>query len=217
MIHRQNNILKTATDGTPAFAASYTVTVYEAGAIASEAAVLTSVAVDEGHSFAAYDNVLVWNGTAGTFIAEGLSSVTDTSLTWASAKPTIVKGDVLVNLGNDTAAGSTPNYDGSAYPIYTDADGSDRITSSVVTSSVTGNYDYYSYGWQEHWEVVRDSGGTLATVIKGWSGQTAHIVMAATLGTAPSRAEYKMLTTFPNELYVSEETSDGVWEWVSIV
>ena len=169
MIHRQNNVLKTAASGSPAFAASYTVNVLPVGAVAVSFAGNTAT-VDGGHGFAAGDKVLVFDGTTATFVAQVLSSVTATTLVWSSATPTIALGNLLCNLGPDTASGSTPTYDASPMKTYSDADGGTAITNSKITCSATGEYDYYFEGDGRCWELVRDSSGTVAGVVDGWGG-----------------------------------------------
>ena len=170
MIHRQNNVLLTDSDGNPDFAASYTVIALPHGAIASAASSGTTATVDTGHGFAAGDKVLVYDGTTATFVAEAISSVTATTLVWAAATPTIANTDRLCNLGPDTASGSTPAFDASPMFVYTDSAGADVITNSLITCDTTGNYDYWSFGDGLNWELIRDTSGTVAGVVPGWSG-----------------------------------------------
>lgn len=158
MIHRQNNVLKTSSSK-PDFAASYTVLACPVGAVASAASSGSTGTVDAGHGIAAGDKVLIYDGTTATFVAEAVNAVTGTTVVWSSATPTISKGDLLVNLGPDTASGSTPAYDASPMVIFTDADGSDAITNSLVTTNTQGKYGYYYRGDGRSWELIRDAGG----------------------------------------------------------
>jgi len=173
MIHRQNNVLKT-TSSKPDFAASYTVIALPVGAVASAASSGSTATVDGGHGFAAGDKVLIFDGTTATFISQVLASVTGTTLVWSSSTPTIAKGNLLCNLGVDTASGSTPAFDASPMVIYSDADGSDVVTNSILTTDTTGNYDYYFRGDGRSWELIRDASGTVAGVVPGWGGQSSR-------------------------------------------
>ena len=170
MIHRQNNVLLTDADGNPDFAASYTVLACPVGAVASAASSGSTATVDAGHGFAAADKMLIYDGTTSTFVAEAINSVTGTTIVWSSATPTIAKSDLLVNLGPDTSSSGTPAYDASPMFVFTDADGNDAITNSLITTDTTGNYDYWTNGDGRNWELVRDASGTVAGVIPGWSG-----------------------------------------------
>jgi len=168
--HRQNNVLK-ATSGAstePQFAASYVVYVFSVGAYANAASSDTTPTVDAGHSFAATHKMLIWDGLAATFVAEGLASVTATGLTFSSATPSISLGDLLVNLGADTASGSTPAFDAGTQVIWSDPDGSTAITGNKVTTDATGNYDYYYKGDGRFWEVITNASGTVVSVIDGF-------------------------------------------------
>lgn len=170
MIHRQNNVLKTSAANLPDFAGSYTVTALPVGAVAAAASAGTTATVDNGHGFRAGDKVLIYDGTTATYVAEALASVTGTTLVWSSATPTIANGNLLCNLGPDSGAGSTPAYTASPMFIFSDAAGDDAITNSRVTTDASGNYDYYTAGDGRNWELIRDSGGTVAGVVDGWGG-----------------------------------------------
>jgi len=175
MIHRQNNVLLTDSDGNPDFAASYTVLACPVGAVAAAASSGSTATVDAGHGFAAADKALIWDGTTATFVAEAVNAVTATTIVWSSATPTIAKTNLLVNLGPDSASGSTPAYDASPMAIYTDMDGGDAVTNSLLTCDTTGNYDYWTRGDGRNWELIRDTSGTVAGVVPGWSGVSGQL------------------------------------------
>jgi len=170
---RSNNILKdnSATDLSPAWAGSYQVVALPVGAVASASSSGTTATVKAGHGFAANDKALIYSSGTGTFVAEALSSVTGTTLVWSSATPTIADGDLICNLGPDTASGATPNYDASPMKIFNRADVSDAISASTVTSDSQGDYEYWTEGDGANWELVLDASGTVVGVVPGWAGQ----------------------------------------------
>jgi len=174
MIHRQNNVLKTVSSK-PDFAASYTVLALPVGAVASAASSGTTATVDAGHGFAVGDLVLIFRGTTNTFVNEAIASVTGTTIVWTAATPTVALGNLMCNLGPDPGSGGSPDYDASPMVIYSDSDGSTAITNSTVTTDTTGNYSYYSNGDGRNWELIRDSGGTVAGVVPGWGGVSGQL------------------------------------------
>jgi len=174
---RSNNILKdnSATDLSPAWAGSYQVVALPVGAVASASSSGTTATVKAGHGFAVGDKALIYSSGTGTFVAEALSSVTGTTLVWSSATPTIADGDLICNLGPDTASGATPNYDASPMKIFNRADVSDAISASTVTSDSQGDYEYWTEGDGANWELVLDASGTVVGVVPGWAGVTGRL------------------------------------------
>jgi len=177
---RQNNVLQATSGSTtePQFAASFVVYVYSSGALANAASSDTTPTVDAGHSLVANDKILVWDGTSATFVAEALTSTTATGLTFSSATPSISSGDRLVNLGPDTASGSTPAFDAGKVPIFSDPDGSTSISGNKITTDAQGNYGYYHKGDGRLWEVITNAAGTVVAVLAGFGGVGGRINIA---------------------------------------
>jgi len=165
---RENTLATFGTAHTVA-ATSYTVTAYPVGALASAGSSGTTITVDAGHSFRAGDKYLINPGVDDTFSGtDTVQSVTATTVVMGQSV-SVSAGDVLVNLGPDTGT-SSPNYDASPVAIYSDADGSTAISNSRVTCSAAGEYSYYHKGDGRFWELIRDSDGDVADVIKGFGG-----------------------------------------------
>jgi len=203
MYHRSDVVLANDSNGKPSWGASYTVTVYPVGAIASANSSGTTATVDAGHSFQPGDKAAVWDGTTFTFVAEAVDSATKTTVVWSTATPSISSGDKLVNLGPDTASGSTANFDASPVVIFSDSDGSSAISNSrVTTDSTVGSYGYYYRGDGAAWEVVRDSNSAVQGVVTGFGGENRRNVAdygaaldGATVDTA--RVKSALLTADP--------------------
>jgi hypothetical protein len=153
----------------PAFAGSFSVQAFSVGARANATFSAPNQAVDAGHSFVVGDKVGVWDGTTFTYVTEALSAVTATQLTWTSATPTIVSGDLLVNLGPDGGAGP-PDYNTSKARLYKDPDGGTVHTDATVTTDSDGSFDFYHKGDGKYWLMVRDGDGTAVAVIPGFGG-----------------------------------------------
>jgi len=167
--HRSDVVFVNDANGDPDWGASYTVTVYPVGAVASAGSAAKVATVDAGHSFSIGDKVGVWDGSTFTFVAEALTGVAQTTLTWTTTNVAISAGDNLVNLGPDTSSTGTANFDGSRVFIYSDADGSTKVSNAKVTADSTlGSYDYYYRGDGAVWEVIRDSTGTVQSVVTGY-------------------------------------------------
>ena len=151
-------------------AASYTVTVYPAGAQVSGNQSGTTITVRAGHyiPYGGTDVVVIRPSSSPPAIVSGTfqaaSSATATTVVFSSSV-TVVDGDLIVPLGADTGS-TSPAWDGSAAAIYTDmAGGSTAISSSLVTANSSGEYEYYSLR-RAVWEVIRDTGGTVADIVQ---------------------------------------------------
>lgn len=177
LYHRHNDILVNS-GGSPAWGASYTVTVYSVGARANASSSDTTVPVDAGHSFTVGDKI--YNYNEGTF-SGALTAVTATQLT-APGNFSVSSGDLLVNVGADTGT-TSPNWDGSNTPIFSDPDGSTAVSNSRVTADSLGNYTYSYKGDGAAWELIRDTSGTVQKLIEG-SSAVANRANAADFGAA---------------------------------
>lgn len=167
ILHRQDSAFFVAADGDIAPLADGTVTVYDYGAVASGASADTTIPVYAGHGVAVNDCIMVGIDET-TFRLVTVSAATQLTV---NASVSVINGDVIVNLGTDSAGGSgTPNYDGSTVEIYSVPDDANPIVLpevSAVTIDADGNYGYYFNSTDTLWELVRDSTGvSLATVIR---------------------------------------------------
>lgn len=160
LLHRQDSAFFVAPDGDIAPLAAGTVTVYDYGAVASGTSADTTIPVYAGHGVATNDCIMVGTDET-TFRLVTLSAATQLTVNSAVS---VINGDVIVNLGVDTAGGSgTPNYDGSSISIYSVPDTGSPIVLpeiSTVTIDADGNYGYYFSSTDTTWELVRDSDGT---------------------------------------------------------
>ena len=142
LVRRQTALLLNSS-GSLAPGASYTVTAYEPGGVASANSSSLTISVYAGHGIAALDRIMVGT-TASTF--RSVSSVTATSVVVGSAV-SVSAGDLIVNLGPDTGS-STPNWDGSGVTIYSTPTTATTVTQSRVTTDSNGNYGYWWRGEQ---------------------------------------------------------------------
>lgn len=162
LAYRGNTVLPSV-NSAPGFGASYTVTAYEVGAVASANSSGATITVNSGHGFAEGDKILVNPGTDDTFSGtDTVQSTTSTTVVMGQSY-SISSGDQIVNLGPDTGVAS-PNYDGSGYTVYSDMDGGTSISNSQVTCNAQGSYEYWHYGFAI-WELVRDSDGDPVALI----------------------------------------------------
>ena len=160
LLKRQDTAFYVATDGDIRPLVSGKVTVYDIGAIANGTNSDTTIPVYTGHGFAVGDCLMVNNDeTTFRLVMAGTSAL---EIVVNSAVAT-VEGDVLVNLGTDTAGGSgTPNYNGSTVLIYAVPDTGTPITTpakSQVSTDTGGGYEYYYPSDVATWELIRDSAG----------------------------------------------------------
>ncbi len=166
MAHRFNNVLK-LTNSNWGPAASNTVTAYPRGAIVSDQEInQVFPTVYPGHGFVVDDYFFI---NTDTTVTHKVTVSTPTQLTVTPAL-TVFPGDVLVNIGADTLAGGTIDWDGSNINIYTEYSmTTSPVTEARVTTNSDGEYSYYTRDGSV-WEIVRDSGGILVDVIQGWEG-----------------------------------------------
>lgn len=166
LYRRQGTILAAnSSDSTrPDFAANYTVTVYEVGAVVNGAQTgVGTVTVRAGHGVVANDYIMVGTDTA-TFRL--VASVTATTLVLDSGTLTVADKDVVVNLGPDTGT-TAPNWDGSSISIYDEpSEVASAVSNSRVTCDSEGGYGYWTNAG-DAWEVVRDGSGDPSEVITG--------------------------------------------------
>ena len=165
LYRRNGNIFKAnSSDSTDVdFAASYTVTVYSIGAVANGAqSGSQTLTVHAGHGFAVGDKFMVGT-TATQFFA--VASLTSTTLVTTTGNVTCSDDDLIVNLGADTGS-TTPNYDGSKVPIYSDNNGSTAYSNSRLTCDAQGGYSYWYKGSGAAWELIR-TGTTNVEVVPG--------------------------------------------------
>lgn len=166
-------------------AGSYSVTVYAPGARVNGNQTSATPTVDAGHGFpsgSTLDCIVVRSGAmvAGTFVT--CAYLSSTSVTLGSSL-TLLDGDYIVNLGNDTGT-TSPVYDGSTKTIYSDFVGADTIANATVTSNASGEYEYWHDGGV--WELVR-SGSTVVDLVTGpgtvgaWGGTAAQIKVGESL------------------------------------
>lgn len=161
LFRRQNQINKPPTAGsaTVNYAQSYTVRAYRAGAVVSATSADSTPPVYEGHAFSINDKAIIIR--AGTIVTTIRTVTAVDPLTFSSSIAGLSEGDIIINLGADTGSGTTPNYDGSPISIYNRPDDSSPvITSSVVTASATGDYEYFHAGRETIWELVFTDAGT---------------------------------------------------------
>lgn len=166
MLAHRENIVLVDSNSKPSWGASYTVTVYEPGAVATGASSGTTITVNRAHGFQAGDKYLINPGTDDTFSGtDTVQSVTATTIVMGQSV-SIAVGDVLVNLGADTGV-AAPNYDASPISIHTRSDGSDTaISNSTVTCDAYGNYEYWARRYIV-WELIRDSDGDPVSCMQG--------------------------------------------------
>src|SRR3972149_3043842 len=132
MNFRENTLLKPiGASVAPNWAASYTVTTYPVGAVASANSSGVTATVDAGHSFRVNDKALIDPGGDNTFTV-AVTAVTATTITFGISSFSITTSDRLANLGPDTGT-AAPNYDASPMKVYSDADGSTAIANARVT------------------------------------------------------------------------------------
>ena len=150
---REGRVFISPTAGNPQYGVGYYVTSYEVGAQVTAASSGTTATVAAGHGFAANDKFI--NGTDVTQYRT-VTAVTSTTLT-LSADISLAKGDLLVNLAQDTGT-IAPNYDGAGLTIYTDMDYTNQATYNTVLTDQYGRYRYFHRGIAR-WELVRNSTG----------------------------------------------------------
>jgi hypothetical protein len=155
LLHRQDTIFQEAADGDLQALTGATVTVYDIGAVASQASSGTTITVYAGHGFAIGDDLMVGLDEA-TF--RNVTGTGATSLTVASAV-VVNTGDNIVNLGTDGGS-STPSYDGSTISIYAVPDATvTAIDDSRLTTNENGEFSYYYATDVSVWELIRDTAG----------------------------------------------------------
>ena len=159
LANRKDTVETVGTNGDYQPVASAKVTAYdEGGVVKTGGTLVTSATLYSGHGFAIGDCFIVNNDTAKFRL---ISNVVGDVISMPAV--TVATGDVLVNLGTDTAGGSgTPNYDGSTITIYSTPDTTTAITSpkSTVTATSSGVYEYWYVVNTPIWELVRTSAGT---------------------------------------------------------
>ena len=161
---RRNSSVLLNSSGSLAPGASYTITAYEVGGVASANSSGGTISVYAGHGIAALDRIMVGT-TASTFWS--VSSVTATTVVVGSAV-SVTAGDYIVNLGPDTGS-STPNWDGSGVTVYSTPTTATAVTQSRVTADSNGNYGYWWRG-EQLWELARTAARTAARVITDITG-----------------------------------------------
>lgn len=185
LFYRKSTVLKAnSSDSTrPDFASSYTVTVYPPGAFADGAqSGVSAVTVHAGHGVTASDKILV----GGTNFYD-VDSVTATTITVSSGTVTVTDGQVIVNLGADGGS-SAPDWDGSTVDIFSAPDeGGSAISNSSVSTSATGEYEYWTTT-PYIWELVRT--GNLNIEV------TPFVVTAKSFETTPSSSTDNAVVRF---------------------
>lgn len=151
-LYHRKNTLNTITNSVFAPSTSTTVMVLPRGAVVNgNQGPVDSITVHEGHDFVAGQKLII--GTDDSVVYTVDTGVTITSIPLTSTpQVTVTDGDILVNLGNDTATSSTPDYDTSTIPIFSTYDSATASTiSKVVSNGTTGSYEYWStekYVWE---------------------------------------------------------------------
>ena len=218
-LSRRDNVVISGTASNPVLGNAYTVAVGSAGARAAAASTGTTITVDADHGFAAGDKLI--NVTTGIFVTDVLSSVTSTTLVYASATPSISLGDQLFNLGADTSTGASPNYDALGSLIFSDPDGGTAATNPITCDSL-GNYGYY-YNDVGLWELIRDSSGVVSAVIPGYNyaGAVSSGTSSGTSLPASSTRGYIFTVLggvgVADITYVWQKGSDDAEDWTPIV
>lgn len=168
----RNAVRLTRTGTAPAFASTWTVTVYENGAIATANSTGTTITVASGHGFTTGDKLMVGT-TASTYRTVASTSATTVVV---NSAVTATSGAFIVNLGADTGSG-TPSYDGSTVSVYQYSDGSGAYTQSRVTLDSQGRYGYWVDNSLTVMELFRNSAGSPDSVqfvsVAGGGGSSA--------------------------------------------
>jgi len=160
LFHR-NNTLANVSNSNFQPSSSYTICVLPRGAqVNGNQSAVTSITVFRGHDFAVNQKFMV------NLDETTLRTVTATTATTVdfSGALTVVDGDKLVNLGNDSGT-TSPAYDSTSVVMYSSLNTTSALSQSERTTSSTGGYEYWSES-EVVWELVLDSDGDPDTIIR---------------------------------------------------
>lgn len=164
MAVREGRILISSAND-PDFGSEYYVTAYEVGAQVTSASSGDTVTVRSGHGFEADDWFIVASEFPAFTKFRRVDSVDATHLYLdTGVNVSVVKGDILVNLGQDTGGVAGPFYDGSGATIYTDMAFAETAPLSTVVTDANGRYRYWHQGI-DIWELVQTPNGLPFTVV----------------------------------------------------
>lgn len=195
------------------------VTAYEPGGVASAISSGAIITMAAGHEFAVGDKILINPGTDNTYSAgETVQSVDATSITMTGGAYSIAVGDIIFNVGADTSVTTTPLFDGSALVIYEDPAGSIPITSSVVTTTSQGEYEFYWSGGRV-WELSRNATNDviLDYFMDGAADATTVVDALPTTATQGQIVVLNQGAGFSDIVYIYLKQSDDTYDWVELI
>lgn len=162
LAYRRSVVFRDRGSADAGFASAYTVTAYMPGGVVAADHTGSTPTVEDGHGFVGGEKYVVFGNEAkfGT-----VSSVSSNTLT-LGASETLLKGEVLINLGSAESGSTEPAYDGSPVSIYSENDDSSTPYSQArLTVGSEGQFEYWT-AQKLIWELVRDGSGVMAEIVK---------------------------------------------------
>lgn len=160
-LYRRDDIVFRTLNSYYAPGASYTVHVLPPGGEVASGVTGFTQTLRAGHGFHVGQKMMVGLNVAKV---RTIDAVTATTI-HVTQNVSTASGDILWNLGAETGTSSALNWDDATIPVYSDMGAATRLSPSMVTSDSGGRYGYWTTGI-EAWEVIRTSGGSIATGLR---------------------------------------------------